>query len=100
MGFRVKGVRWCISFPRFSVLINGTPIGFFASFRGLRQGDTLSHFLFILAMEALSCILKKTMEGGFIQGFLARGIGGVGRVVPHLLFANDTLIFSDSNKEH
>ncbi|RVX23329.1 putative LRR receptor-like serine/threonine-protein kinase [Vitis vinifera] len=37
-------------------------------------------------MEALSCILKKTMEGGFIQGFLARGIGGVGEVDRRIAF--------------
>ena len=51
-------------------------------------------------MEVLSSILKKAMEGGSIQGFLASGRCGVGRVVYHLLFTDDTLIFSESNKEH
>ena len=102
MGFRAKWVwwmRWCISSARFSIPINETSIGFFASSRGLRQGDPLSSFLFILAMETLSSILKKGLEGGFIKGFLASR-RGVGRAVSHLLFPNDTLIFSDSNKEH
>lgn len=49
-------------------------------------------------MEALSSILKKALEGGFIQGFLASG-RGVGKEVPHLLYFDDTLIFNDSNKE-
>ena len=89
----VRWLRWCISSIRFSILINGTPIGFFASSRGLRQGDPLSPFLFILAMEAFSSILKKALEGGFIQGFLAYGRRRVGRAVSHLLFG-------DSNKEH
>ena len=69
MGFRAKWVRWmrwCISTIHFSVLINGTLTGFFASFRGLRWGDPLSPFLFILVMEVLFSILKKAMEGGFI----------------------------------
>ena len=93
-------MRWCLSSGGFSVLINGTPTGFFVSSRGLRQGDPLPHFLFILAMEVLSSILKKAMERGFIQGFLASGRGGEGKVVSHLVFANGTLISNDSNKEH
>ena len=103
MGFGAKWVRWmrwCISSVRHSILINGTPIGFFASSKGLRQGDPLSPFLFILAMETLSSLLKKALEGGFIQGFWASRRGGVGRAVSHLLFVDDTLIFSYSNKEH
>ncbi|KAL6333305.1 hypothetical protein AAG906_028489 [Vitis piasezkii] len=43
---------------------------------GLRQGDHLSLFLFILAMEAFSCILKRDSQGGFLEGFLASRKGG------------------------
>ena len=103
MGFGAKWVRWmkwCISSFWFLVLINGTSTGFFQSSRGLKHGDPLSPFLFILAMEVFSSILKRAMEGGFIKGFLASGRGGEGMVVSLLLFVDDTLIFCDLDKEH
>lgn len=80
----------CISTAQFSVLVNGTPCGFFPSSRGLRQGDPLSPFLFIIVMEALSRLLARARDGGFISGF---DVGRINHIsISHLLFADDTLI--------
>ena len=71
MGFGEKWGRWmkaCITTVRFSVLINGSPTGFFVSLRGLRQGDPLSPLLFLLVMEVLSRLLRRTEEGDFLRG--------------------------------
>ena len=71
MGFGAKWIswiQWCIGTVSFSILINGTPSGFFQSSRGLRQGDPLSPYLFVIVMEALSCLLKRAKEEGFLPG--------------------------------
>jgi hypothetical protein len=62
-GERWRGwIDWCISSTRFSILVNGTPEGFFNSSRGIRQGDPFSPLLFVLMIEALSRMVNATVE--------------------------------------
>ena len=99
-GFSDKWRRWisfCLSTVRFSILINGTPPGFFGSSRGLRQGDPLSLLLFVLVMEAVGRMLDKAVHEGRLLGFRAGDSAGRSLVVSHLLFVDDTLIFCDAN---
>jgi hypothetical protein len=71
-GFGSKWGRWisaCISTARFSILINGSLCGFFGSSWGLRQGDPLSPFLFVLVMHTLGRMLARAIVGGFLSDF-------------------------------
>ena len=102
MGFGEKWRRWmkfCVSTVRFSVLVNGSLVGFFGSTRGLRQRDSLSPLLFLLVMEVLSRLLKRIEEGGFIRDFQANSHSRGGLCISHLLFADDTIVFCDATRE-
>ncbi|RVW79796.1 hypothetical protein CK203_047617 [Vitis vinifera] len=50
-------------------------------------------------MEALSCLLKRAVSGGFLLACKVRGRGGEGAHVSHLLFADDTLVFSGATQD-
>ncbi|RVX21198.1 LINE-1 reverse transcriptase-like [Vitis vinifera] len=103
MGFGdrwMKWIWWCISTARFSILVNGVPAGYFPNSRGLRQGDPLSPYLFVLGMEVLSALLRRAVDGGFISGCRLRGRGGMEMNVSHLLFADDTIIFCEARQDH
>jgi hypothetical protein len=94
-GFGGKWCSWiarCISSAKFSVLVNGSPNGFFSSSRGLRQGDPLSPLLFVFVMEALSRMITAVVSGGLLDGFR---VGNAS--FSHLLFADDTLILCDDS---
>lgn len=60
----VKWIKECVSFTHISVLVNGSPTKEFKMETGLRQGDPLSPFLFILDVEGLNMIFKRAQELG------------------------------------
>ncbi len=74
-------------------------MGFFGNSRGLCQGDPLSPLLFLLVMEVLSKLFRKSEEAGLIHGFIAGMLGGSEVRISHLLFADDTVVFCDAIPE-
>ncbi|RVW85933.1 hypothetical protein CK203_035260 [Vitis vinifera] len=73
-------------------------MSFFQSSR-VRQGDPISPYLFVIGMEALSRLLLKAWDDGFILGFKVEGKGGGGEETSHLLFADDTIVFCEASEE-
>jgi hypothetical protein len=93
MGFEEKWIRIimkCVRSVSYSILLNGLPYGDIHPTRGLRQGDPLSPYLFLLVAERLSSFLARAELEGQITGvpIIAGGIR-----VSHLLFPDDSLLF-------
>ncbi|KAI3683245.1 hypothetical protein L1987_83746 [Smallanthus sonchifolius] len=83
-----KWVMALLTSSRASVLVNGSPTREFSCYRGLRQGDPLSPFLFILAMEAFSGIIKQASSIGLYHGIVC---GNSGPSLSHFLYADDVI---------
>ena len=72
---------------------------FFQSTRGLRQGDPLSPYLFVIAMEVFSSMMRRAISGGYLSGWKVSGRRGEGMHISHLLFADDTLVFCEDSPD-
>ncbi|GJU26768.1 RNA-directed DNA polymerase, eukaryota [Tanacetum coccineum] len=94
-----KWVRGTLSSAMASVLINGSPSEEFAFYRGLKQGDPLAPFLFILVMESLHLSFTRTVNEGLFTGLQLNE----SMTISHLFYADDAVFigeWSDSNMEN
>ena len=67
MGFSKKWIEMimlCVSTVTYSFKLNGDPVGYVQPGRGIRQGDPLSPYLFVICAEGLSALLSKAETEG------------------------------------
>ena len=86
----------CILSVQYRVLLNGQQRGLIIPHRGLRKGDHLSPYFFIMCTEVLIANIKKAERGKQLTRMK------VARVCPsksHLLFADNSFFFCKAQKE-
>ncbi|KAK9921713.1 hypothetical protein M0R45_030213 [Rubus argutus] len=89
-------IMQCIQTVSYSVLFQGRPFGKIIPSRGLRQGDPISPYLFLLVAEGFSALLRRASRDKYIHGVsIARGAPSIS----HLFFADDSLLFCDASAQ-
>nr|KYP65965.1 Putative ribonuclease H protein At1g65750 family [Cajanus cajan] len=84
----------CISTASLQVLWNGEVLEAFSPSRGIRQGDPISPYLFVLCMERLFHLIDITVTQQLWKPIrLSRG----GPSLTHLAFADDLILFAEAN---
>jgi hypothetical protein len=99
MGFpegMVAVIMRCISTVSYQILINGHPSKPFTPERGLRQGDPISPYLFILCANVLSGLIHKDVR---LKGIHGIKIARSAPQVSHLQFADDSLLFARASQQ-
>jgi hypothetical protein len=93
MGFPIRLIQTsmgCVSTVSFSILVNGNPSPSFRPQRGIRQGDPLSPYVFILCDDVLSSLITKLQDNNQIKGI---SIATNAPNITHLFFVDDSILF-------
>ncbi|GJY72580.1 RNA-directed DNA polymerase, eukaryota, partial [Tanacetum coccineum] len=86
-----KWIRGIFSSAMASVLVNGSPSSEFPFFCGLKQGDPLASFLFILVMESLHISMSRAINDGVFRGLQLHG----SMCISHLFYADDAVFIGE-----
>ena len=92
-----KLVMMCVSSVNFAVLVNGIPMGKIIPTWGIRQGDPISPYLFLICAKVLSSLLSRANGMGEMEGVPKSRRGPR---LNHLFFADDGLLFCISDLGH
>lgn len=84
-------VMRCVTSVKYAVKVNGKLTDSFLPTRGIRQGDPISPYLFLLCAEGLSCLMQQKEAVGELKGIRN---GRNGPPISHLLFADDSVFFT------
>lgn len=89
----VNWVKQCLTTTSFSINVNGNLCGYFRGTKGLRQGDPLSPYLFVMAIE----VFAKLLDSKFSAWIIGHHPQAEDPRISHLAFADDVMIFFDGS---
>nr|XP_017221408.1 PREDICTED: uncharacterized protein LOC108198150 [Daucus carota subsp. sativus] len=86
----------CVTSARYRINHSGKEFGLIVPERGIRQGDPLSSYIFLICMEGLTTLIQENVRRKNIKGIkVARGAP----ILSHLFFADDNYIYCQANSE-
>jgi hypothetical protein len=91
----IQSVMRCVTCVRYAVRVNGELTKPVVPSRGIRQGNPISPYLFLLCTEDLSSLLQQSEDRGELHAIKN---GRLGPAISHLLFADDSIFFARSDK--
>ena len=94
---RLSWKKHCIETVRMSIIWNGIKLNWCRPTRGIRQGDPMSPYLFVLCMERLGHAINKLVTKGLWKPITHSKHGPL---FSHLFFADDLLLFAEATEEH
>lgn len=93
LNFPEKFCKWIMEWvatPAYSVALNGEVKGFFTGMQGLRQGDPLPPYLFVLCIEYLSRLFTARIQGSEFNFHPKCAT----LKIMHLVFADDIMVMA------
>ncbi|GJV35595.1 RNA-directed DNA polymerase, eukaryota [Tanacetum coccineum] len=96
------GPQWCswirgsLKSGKSSILVNGSPTTEFHLFRGLKQGDPIAPFLFLLIMEAFHLSFNRAVEAGTFKGYKFDS----SLTLSHLFYADDAVFIGEWSQDN
>jgi len=98
--FGGKWIRWikaCFESSSVSILVNKSPTKEFKCGKGLRRGDSLAPFLFLIVAEGLAIVVRQAVSKNLLQSV---EVGSKGLKIKMLHFADDTLFFYKDSSQN